>query len=54
MTKVLIATVKPFAKAAVEQIKSTLDEAGYESVFFEKYASQDDFVGAVADADGGI
>ncbi|PLX10361.1 MAG: 3-phosphoglycerate dehydrogenase [Marinilabiliales bacterium] len=54
MTKVLIATVKPFAKAAVEQIKSTLDEAGYESVFFEKYASQDDFVGAVADADAMI
>jgi len=51
MTKVLIATVKPFATAAVEQIKSVLDKAGYENVFFEKYASQDELVEAVADAD---
>ncbi|NOY50634.1 MAG: 3-phosphoglycerate dehydrogenase [Chlorobi bacterium] len=54
MTKVLIATVKPFAKAAVDQIKITLDKAGYESEFFEKYASQDDLIEAVADADAMI
>ena len=54
MTKVLIATVKPFAAAAVEQIKSVLDKAGYENVFFEKYASQDELVEAVADADAMI
>ena len=54
MTKVLIATVKPFAAAAVEQIKSVLDNAGYENIFFEKYASQDELVEAVADADAMI
>jgi D-3-phosphoglycerate dehydrogenase len=54
MTKVLIATVKPFAKAAVDQIKITLDKAGYETEFFEKYASQDDLIEAVADADAMI
>jgi len=54
MTKVLIATVKPFAAAAVEQIKLVLDKAGYENVFFEKYASQDELVVAVADADAMI
>jgi len=54
MTKVLIATEKPFAKAAVDQIKITLDKAGYDAVFFEKYASQDDFIGAVGDADAMI
>lgn len=51
MTKVLIATVKPFAKAAVEQIKNVLDNAGYEAVFFEKYPEQSDFVNAVSDCD---
>ncbi len=54
MTKVLIATVKPFAKAAVDQIKTTLDKAGYETEFFEKYAAQDDLIEAVADADAMI
>lgn len=54
MTKVLIATVKPFAKAAVDQIKEVLDEAGYECTVFEKYATQDDFIGAVGDADAMI
>jgi len=51
MTKVLIATVKPFASAAVNQIKETLDEAGYEYTFLEKYGSQDDLINAVKDAD---
>jgi len=54
MTKVLIATVKPFAAAAVDQIKSVLDKAGYESSFFEKYSSQDELIKAVADADAMI
>ena len=51
MTKVLVATVKPFAEAAVNQIKSTFEKAGYDYVFFEKYESQDDLKRAVADAD---
>jgi len=37
MTKVLIATVKPFAKAAVDSIKEIFDKAGYETVLLEKY-----------------
>lgn len=51
MTKVLVATVKPFAEAAVNQIKSTFEKAGYDCSFFEKYESQDDLKKAVADAD---
>ncbi len=51
MTKVLVATVKPFAKAAVNQIKSTFEKAGYDCSFFEKYEAQDDLKKAVADAE---
>ncbi len=51
MTKVLVATVKPFAKAAVNQIKSTFEKAGYDYVFCEKYENQNDLKKAVADAD---
>jgi len=51
MTKVLVATVKPFAEAAVNQIKATFEKAGYECRFFEKYASQEDLKNAVADAE---
>ncbi len=51
MTKVLVATVKPFAEAAVNQIKSTFEKAGYDCSFFEKYESQDDLKKAAADAD---
>lgn len=51
MTKVLIATVKPFAKAAVDQIKDVFDKAGYESILLEKYADQSDFVNAVNEVD---
>ncbi len=51
MTKVLVATVKPFAAAAVEQIKAVFAEANYECNFFEKYASQEDFVAAVGEAE---
>lgn len=54
MTKVLIATVKPFAAAAVNQIKEVLNKAGYESTVFEKYSSQNELIGAVADADAMI
>jgi D-3-phosphoglycerate dehydrogenase len=51
MTKVLVATVKPFAKAAVNQIKSTFEKAGYDCSFFEKYESQDELKMTVADAE---
>jgi len=51
MTKVLIATVKPFAPVAVQQIKNTLDAAAYVYTFFEKYNSQDELIEAVKDAE---
>ncbi len=54
MTKVLVATVKPFAKAAVEHIKGIFGEAGYECSFFEKYNNQDELIEAVKDADAMI
>ncbi len=54
MTKVLIATVKPFAAAAVDQIKSVIAKAGYESQVFEKYNSEEELLEAVADADAMI
>ena len=51
MTKVLVATEKPFAPAAVTQIKAVLDEAGFEFSLFEKYSGQDELIEAVKDAD---
>lgn len=54
MTKVLVATEKPFAKAAVDEIKVILDDAGFEYSFFEKYDGQDALINEVADADAMI
>ncbi len=54
MTKVLVATVKPFAPAAAEQIKAVFDQAGYDCTFLEKYNSQNELTGAVSDADAMI
>lgn len=51
MKKVLVATEKPFAPAAVKGIKDVLDKAGYELVLLEKYAAQADFIVAVKDVD---
>ena len=49
--KVLVATQKPFAAAAVAGIRQIVEEAGYELALLEKYAGQEDLVAAVADAD---
>ncbi len=51
MTKVLVATVKPFAPAAVDGIRKVVEGAGYEMALLEKYESQQDFIDAAADAD---
>lgn len=51
MKKVLIATDKPFAKAAVDQIKAEVEKAGYLCEFFEKYTSQEQLIEAVKGAD---
>ncbi len=51
MKKILIATQKPFAPAAVAQMKEIAEGKGYQVDVFEKYAEQSDFVAAVKDAD---
>ncbi len=51
MAKVLVATEKPFAAEAVEQIAEIFNKAGYECTFFEKYNGQDELIAAVADAE---
>ncbi|PWD98673.1 NAD(P)-dependent oxidoreductase [Marinilabilia rubra] len=50
MKKVLVATEKPFAPAAIAQIKKIVDEAGFELALLEKYSSADELKSAVADA----
>ena len=47
--KILIATEKPFAPAAVSAIKAVTDEAGYELVMLEKYTDKTQLIEAVAD-----
>lgn len=49
--KVLIATEKPFAPAAVEGIKKEVSEAGYKLALLEKYTEKKQLLDAVADAD---
>ncbi len=51
MTKVLVATVKPFAPAAVEGIKKSIEEAGYEFALLERYQGQEALKEAVSDVD---
>jgi D-3-phosphoglycerate dehydrogenase len=51
MPKVLIATVKPFAPAAVEKIREIVEKAGHEFALLEKYNEQSDLHAVVADAD---
>ncbi|MDY5781092.1 MAG: NAD(P)-dependent oxidoreductase [Candidatus Cryptobacteroides sp.] len=52
--KILLATQKPFAAAAVNGIRSILEEAGNEVVLLEKYAGEDELVAAVADVEAMI
>ncbi|NOX45927.1 MAG: 3-phosphoglycerate dehydrogenase [Chlorobi bacterium] len=54
MTKVLVATVKPFAPVAVDNIREIVTKAGYAFEVLEKYGSQDDFKNAISDADAVI
>lgn len=49
--KVLVATEKPFAAAAVDGIREVLTEAGYELVLLEKYTEKKQLLDAVADVD---
>ena len=52
--KVLIATEKPFAAAAVKGIKEELEGAKHEVVLLEKYTEKSQLLAAVADADAMI
>lgn len=49
--KVLLATQKPFAAAAVALIRQIVEEAGHELAVLEKYAEQQELIAAVGDAD---
>lgn len=51
MPKVLIATVKPFAPIAVEQIRKIVENAGYQFALLEKYENQDALKQAASEAD---
>ena len=52
--KVLVATQKPFAAAAVNGIKDILSAAGHDVVLLEKYPAQEDLVAAAADSEAMI
>ena len=52
--KVLVATEKPFATAAVEGIKKVITENGHQTVWLEKYTDVQQLLDAVADADAMI
>ena len=52
--KVLVATEKPFAAAAVEGIRKEIEAAGHELALLEKYTEKQQLLDAVADADAMI
>lgn len=52
--KVLVATQKPFAPAAVKGIEEILVEAGHTVTVLEKYADEGELIAAVSDVDAMI
>lgn len=52
--RILLATQKPFAAAAVAGIRNIVEEAGYELAILEKYESAEELKAAAADADAMI
>ena len=52
--KVLVATEKPFAAAAVNGIKAEVEGAGHQLVLLEKYAEKQQLLDAVADVEAMI
>ena len=52
--KVLVATEKPFAAAAVEGIRKEIEAAGHELALLEKYTEKAQLLDAVKDADAMI
>lgn len=51
MAKILIATEKPFAPAAVQSIREIVENAGFELALLEKYTEKIQLFEAVKDAD---
>ncbi len=49
--KILVATIKPFAKKAIKDIEKICKDSGYEFILMEKYPEQNDLVVAVKDVD---
>ncbi len=54
MKKILVATDKPFAPAAVSQIREIVEKSGDQLVVLEKYGEKAKLLAAVADADAMI
>jgi D-3-phosphoglycerate dehydrogenase len=52
MKTILIATEKPFARVAIDKIRTIFNQAGYEVRLLEKYTQVSDFLKVVEDADG--
>lgn len=52
--KILIATEKPFAPAAVQEIREELENAGHNVMLLEKYTSRQALLDAVKEADAMI
>jgi D-3-phosphoglycerate dehydrogenase / 2-oxoglutarate reductase len=52
--KVLVATDKPFAKAAVDGIRKIVEEAGHNLALLEKYTTEEELLEAVRDANAMI
>ncbi len=50
--KVLVATEKPFAQAAIDGIKEILTAAGAEMILLEKYSDKAELLAAVAEVEG--
>ena len=51
MTKVLVATEKPFAKVAIDGIRKEIEAAGFELALLEKYTEKRQLLEAAADAE---
>jgi D-3-phosphoglycerate dehydrogenase / 2-oxoglutarate reductase len=49
--KILVATEKPFAPAAISQMRKVIAAAGYELVLLENYKDNSELLAAVSDAD---
>jgi D-3-phosphoglycerate dehydrogenase len=54
MKKILVATDKPFAKIAIDQIREIVEGAGHQLVLFEKYTSPQQLIDAVKDVNAMI